>query len=209
MYLIKPSLLLFSMCSFLMGLTINLQSGINFSTIEWDVGTSSWYSSYSSARKPGPTFLLGAEYLDRGALNLSSNIGIVRKAGSVATKWGSNPIYYVDGISYLTVNTTVDYKIMKWKKIKPFISLGPRLDFVIHKDPIFDEIPQFNNYAFGMIFGGGIKFIMNKVVLGFRYDFYQNSTGIAEWEETNKHDRGDVLDKTTVLSLVVGYKIRY
>lgn len=192
--------------SIAMGVTLNLQGGINRSTIEFDLGDS-FFSSYDAAPQPGPLFLFGVDYLDRGEFNLSSNIGVFHAAGTFAHNFFKGTIYYDEGLTYLTMNSTVDYKFLRWNRIKPFLSVGPRVDIIVHNDPFFDQLPQFNKYALGLNYGGGVKYVIDPLVVGFRYDYYQNFTGIGRWSTSDKYESGEVEGSTMVFSLVLGYML--
>lgn len=205
MAFIKVITALLLVVSLSMGVTLNLQGGISFARIEFD--KDNFFASYSPEAKPGPAFLLGVEYLERGEFNIASNIGIFRKSGGFANNFFKGSFSYDEGLTYLTINSLAEYKFKRWNRIKPFLSLGPRLDIVVHNDPFFEQLSQFNKYAFGLNCGGGVKYLIDPIVIGVRVDYYQNFTTIGRLPDNADHDGGEVEDLTPVLSLVIGYML--
>lgn len=83
MQITKSIALMLWLVSLSLGVTINLQGGVNLSEIHWEIGSSFLTSGFSSPRKPAAALMVGVDYLNRGAFNLSSNIGVHHKAAFV------------------------------------------------------------------------------------------------------------------------------
>jgi hypothetical protein len=69
-------------------------------------------------------------------------------------------------LDYLTVNTTLDVKYPIKDRIIPFISVGPRCDYLTSYSKEFDGLNNINalkDYNIGFILGGGLKYDLLKI----------------------------------------------
>jgi hypothetical protein len=82
--------------------------------------------------------------------NVSSNIGFLRKGGKDSfilrneTEEQVGEIIVKAKLDYLSVNTTFDLKFPIKDRIFPFISIGPRFDYLISCSHEFYQLNQIN-----------------------------------------------------------------
>ena len=105
---------------------------------------------------------------------------------------------------------TLDLKYPIKEKIIPFISFGPRFDYLIGYTKQFNalnEVDVLKNYSIGLILGGGVKYDLSRIQIGLRADYYLNFDKIADWPAQTGNLGGKVKDKTMILNLMIGYKL--
>lgn len=189
--------------------TIKFQTGIAVSNFDWTIGSPSWEHENESLTGFS-SFSIGLDYWNHKYFNLSSNLGYLKKGGKVTVKAidGSDtyseleiaeaPIRYDMILSakldYLSLNTCFEAKYPFKNNITPFISIGPRIDFLLNSYDIYKD----NSY--GLICGGGIKYNIQKIQIGIRSDYY--------WNFDNIDKNGEINDKTFTVNLTIGYKLR-
>lgn len=195
------------------GQTFNFQAGISFSTLDMTVKNPT-ENSYYDQTLMGYSFLLGWEYLDKKYYNLTSNIGLINKGGKddfSYINFNGDELGYItlrETLDYFCINTTFDLKYPT-KTITPFISIGPRIDFLLRNTALFDEldkITKLNKTAVGLIIGGGIKYEVYKLQFGIRTDYLVELRKICSWTIYNTDISGELATKTSVISLTIGYK---
>lgn len=164
----------------------------------------------------GYSVFAGIGYLENKRFNLSSHLGLIRKGGKgttiLTTETGEpngekTEKAYLD---YITVNTTLDVKYPIKDRIIPFISVGPRYDYLVSYSSDFDglnDIDALKKYNVGLILGGGIKYDLSKIQIGLRADYYLNFNKLADWPAQTENLSGKVDDKTMILNLMIGYKL--
>ena len=166
----------------------------------------------------GYSIFAGIDYLDKKHFNLSSNIGMIRKRGrgSVShTSYGGDLSFALSeklSLDYLSVNTTMDFKY-PIEKISPFISFGPRFDYLLHSNnnpyvtqSNFDAI---KSTSFGLILGGGLKYDISKLQFGLRADYNLDfSKKIAEWPDLETGSVCDILVNVFTVNLSIGYRLK-
>lgn len=173
---------------------------------------------YKNLKTIGPSFTFGIEYAEKKYFNLSTNIGYLNKGGISSivfldslgkptgiksnTKWN---------LAYFTFNTTVDFHYPISKSFLPFVSFGPRFDF-LSSPKRFYKLPSDNNkYAFGVNIGLGFKFKMKNYSIGLKYDYLPNFTEILEYSTYNSpipNESVIVKDKTSQINIFFTGKIR-
>ncbi len=187
--------------------TITIQGGVSLSKLNWSVGNIE--NAFYNHRNRGYSFLVGVDYLDKHFFNLSSNIGIIRKGGMDSTANGD-----MDGaisessvaLDYLTLNSAIDLKFPIKDAFFPFISIGPRFDFLVKESDEFDTILGMKKYSLGLLLGGGVKYSFTKIVIGMRLDYYLNFNDIANWERSTTNVGGDISDNTLTINMILGFK---
>lgn len=203
---------LVSLTSF--GQTLNVQTGPTFSSLDWNNDATSL--SYYNDMMIGYSFFVGLDYLDAKYYNLSSNFGMVRKGGKepfLSIEYFGDPgvvknIYAK--MDYLSVNTLIDLKYPISDKISPYISLGPRIDYLVGFSNELDNLTgkdDLNLLQYGFVLGGGLKYNLRKLQVGIHADYYLNLNNAANWSVTSAHYKGKISDKTVVLNLSIGYKL--
>jgi hypothetical protein len=190
------------------GQTLTFQGGLSYSKLDFEVDMLD--ETLFNDQLIGYSFLIGMDYADNKFFNLSTNIGVIRKGGKddimLSNEAGDNLGYIEveETLDYFTINTTFDLKYELNHLGNPFVSVGPRFDYLINYSDIFDELEEFNDlnkYNMGLIIGFGYKYEIFDVVFGLRADYYANFLKIAEW------DVGSATDETYTITATIGYKI--
>lgn len=204
-------LLLSSLAS---GQTVKIQTGTTVSKLDWEIGNMN-FSPYNETLI-GYSVFAGIEYLENKFFNLSSNLGVVRKGGKEKVTYVTETGELIDKktekatLDYITVNSTFDIQYPIKDKVLPFMSVGPRFDYLISYSNVFDslkEIDALKKYNIGLILGGGIKYDLSKVQIGLRADYYLDFYKVADWPAQTGNLGGKVNDKTVTLNFMIGYKL--
>ena len=198
------------------GQIIKIQGGISSSTIDWKLDNINLVPMYEN-NKVSYSVFAGLDYWDKQYFNLSSNIGLVRKGGKgemqlfneMAMPTGT--ITQKASLDYISINTLIELKYPIKESILPFISIGPRFDYLINSSKHFDslkDVDELNSTSLGMLLGGGIKYDLLKIQLGIRFDYYVNFNKVADWENVPYTQNGEVKDNTFTINLTIGYKLK-
>ncbi len=184
--------------------SITMQCGVAQSSL--DV----WYPGFD-AEISNPTFLVGMQYglpfLPEKYLNLASNVGYIRKGGEgIVTSFDENgislpPKLFKLRYDYITINTCLEANLPIGTIFKPFLSAGPRIDFLVKATEDGKSASDRNVVSYGAILGGGFIFDVGLVQLGARGDYYLNFNSIYD------SNRFTEKDKTYTLTAFVGVKI--
>ncbi|MBE0637890.1 MAG: hypothetical protein IH598_05170 [Bacteroidales bacterium] len=198
------------------GQTIRFQGGTSFSKLDWELKEIN-DDSFFNEILIGYSFFTGLDYMDKQYYNLSSNIGMIRKGGK-----GEVELTNINGdligetvtekptLDYFSINTTFNLKYRIKEAVSPFISFGPRLDYLVSSSKIFDDlkdIDELNYLAIGMILGGGLKYDYSNLQFGFRADYYVDFTNVADWKIEETGIEGEVNVSTFTINLTIGYKL--
>ena len=192
--------------------TLTVQGGVSRSSLNWTL-----FNGSKVYKEPITTASFGAglEYAPHKYYSLSSSIGYVRKGGKQALVFTDPYGMPLQGekataaFDYITINTTLDIKYPASKKIYPFISMGPRLDFHFHNTAIVEDLndhDEINKLVPGLITGAGVKYDMRKIQLGIRGTYLVNFIPIAEYNNANG-TKAEVKDKTFLINLTVGFRL--
>ncbi len=204
-------LLLSSLAS---GQTVKIQTGTTISKLDWEIGNMN-LAPYKETLI-GYSVFAGIEYLENKFFNLSSNLGVVRKGGKEKVTYVTETGELIDKktekatLDYITVNSTFDIQYPIKDKVLPFMSVGPRFDYLISYSNVFEslkEIDALKKYNIGLILGGGIKYDLSKVQIGLRADYYLDFYKVADWPAQTGNLGGKVNDKTVTLNFTIGYKL--
>jgi len=209
------TILLFTSLTY--GQIIKIQGGLSSSSIIWDLENIS--TPIYDEILIGYSVFAGIDYMDKEYYNLSSNFGLIKKGGKDELEIFDGEFEFTGEtkelkptLEYFTLNTLFEAKYPVKKSILPFISFGPRIDYLIRSSKEFDSLEEndeLNSVSIGMLLGGGIKYDINKLQLGVRYDYYLNFTKIAEWNiETSGGMSGEISDNTFMVNLTIGYKLK-
>ncbi|MFC2110840.1 hypothetical protein ACFLQ5_00150 [Bacteroidota bacterium] len=189
------------------GQTLNLQSGLSVSRIYTD-GENIQVQRYN-ALFYGNTVFLGLDYLNEKYINLSGNIGFIRKGGNIES---SDSINYPGQVSfdYLSINSMFEFKYPISSNILPFMSLGLRYDFLLNINRENNHFWKYNvvkSNSYGLLVGCGVKYDFSKLQIGLRSDYYYNFNDLAKFHfPANNND--DALINTFTFNLIIGYKIK-
>ena len=183
--------------TFLLNGQTKIKGGITLSSLSWDISRN---SKYISKTLLGYSASIGMDYFDRTYYNLSFSMGVLRKGGVVRVS-----SYMYDGtesiqLDYVSFNTTIDFKY-PIKKLAPFVSIGPRVDYIISHDDSFKNI---NKFSTGVLLGAGIKYNFSKIQIGFQADYFMNFNRIVNQPSSSDNYGTKVNDRTFALSLILG-----
>lgn len=214
--MVKKSLLLFITFFSLQlsfGQVIHLQFGPSISNLQWSVENIRRIGSDKTLT--GRSAFIGLDYLNSRHFNLSTNVGYLQKGdrSDIAYIKGEGDILVFPAMKalfeYFSFNTLAEIKLPISKRFIPYISFGPRVDYLFSytKDFSFiEEINQMPRYAYGANAGGGIKLDFRRLMVGVRSDYYFNLNKMANWGSNS--DTSWIEDTTYLVNLTVGYKLR-
>ncbi len=198
------------------GQTIKLQGGTSISKLNWELKGINVDPFYHETLIDYSIFV-GLDFFEEQYFNLSSSIGMIRKGGKSEFPLFDENLELIGQImqkpflDYLSINTTIDLKYELIKAISPFLSFGPRLDYLINSSNHFDSLKDINElkkYTFGLIIGVGLRYDLSKFHLGLRSDYYYDFTKIADWTFDNTGIGGEVTANTYTINLTLGYRLR-
>ncbi|MDR0231092.1 MAG: PorT family protein [Dysgonamonadaceae bacterium] len=197
------------------GQIVKIQFGTSISKMNGEITNIDVNSLYDETFIGYPIFV-GIDYFDRKFFNLSSNIGMIRRGGKREMLVPADPFGMVmrtiteeATLDYLSINTMVDFKYRIKEKVSPFISIGPRFDYLVSSSKHFivlELLDDLNSTSIGLIFGGGVKYDISNLQFGLRADYYLDFTKVAEWSAKEDRAAGKVSINTFVISLTVGYR---
>ncbi|MCL2327366.1 MAG: PorT family protein [Bacteroidetes bacterium] len=199
------------------GQTIKIQGGTSISKLNLEVFDNTAFNNTLI----GYSFFVGMDYFDKKYCNLSSNIGMFRRGGKhdiPAYDENGDPLdWSVTGkitLDYVSLNTMIDLKYPIKEKFSPFISVGPRLDYLAASNLITDagkefgikkeKINGYENFAFGLLCGAGLRYDISNFQFGVRTDYYVDFTKIAKVNATNL---AEITANTFTINLTLGYKL--
>lgn len=188
------------------GQTLKIQGGTSISKLDWQNA-----NQLDNKKLIGHSIFAGLDYFDKQYFNLSSNIGLIRKGGEYYINFDSDEIALDKPVlDYLSINTTIDFKYTIKEKFAPFISLGPRVDFLINSKNFYalKGNGELNDTSIGLLLGGGLKYDISNLQLGLRADYYLNFTEVASWSIESIGKGGEVSVNTFTMNLTIGYKLK-
>ena len=160
----------------------------------------------------GYSIFAGLEYYNKKYYNFSTNIGFIRKGGkgqAIFTDHNGDPMGETSigiGLHYISINTTIDFKYPIRNGIIPFITIGPRFDYLLfYRNEFLDSYEKYGileKQNLGFNGGCGLKFDFNKIRLGMRTDYYFNFKKIIDNTEM-----GVIEDRTFTLNFSIGFKL--
>jgi len=199
------------------GQTIKIQGGTSISTLDWKLKGINVDPFYNETLI-GYSVFAGLDYFDKQYFNLSSNIGMIRKGGKdeiVLTDQSGEltgqTITEKPTLDYLSINTMIDLKYRIKETVSPFISFGPRFDYLVSSSKQFDsleDIDELKSTSFGLILGGGLKYDISNLQFGLRADYYLDFTKVADWTIENTGNGGEVTVNTFTINLTIGYRLK-
>ncbi len=180
----------------------------------FNVPTMSRNYDYKNLKIIGVAFTFGIDYLEKKYFNLSTNIGFLNKGGlasSIFLDSLGNPTGTKLNIKwpmqYFTINSTIDLHYPVSKYFSPFLSIGPRFDYLISPRRFYKLPVDNNRLAFGLNIGLGFKVQMKNYTIGFKYDYMPNFIKILEYNSYGAivpNKTVVVKDKTSQLNLLIG-----
>lgn len=215
--MVKKSLLLFTALlslQTLFGQALHVQLGPTISNLEWSVDNIRRIGKDNILI--GKSAFIGLDYLNSRHFNLSTNIGYLQKGdrSDIAYIKSEGDILLFPGMTalfeYFSVNTLGEIKFPIGQHLIPYISIGPRVDYMISYPQDFsfiEEMDQLPQYSYGANVGGGIKLSFRRLQIGVRSDYYLNLSKMADWVSSSD-DSGWIDDQTYLVNLTLGYKLR-
>lgn len=213
----KHKLMLFTVLSIAIiakGQMIKIQAGPAISQLKWQLKGID--AEFFPQVLTSWAFLAGVDYMERRYFNLSSNIGMIRKGGRdeimVTDPNGNHTGEYITSkphLDYLTVNTCIDFMLKK--KLKPFIGIGPRFDYLLSYSKEFDKLDTLKDLrhtSFGLLLGTGLKYDVSRLQFGLRADYYLDFTKVADWPAESNRFGGRISVKTLTVNVSIGYKLK-
>ncbi|HBZ67986.1 MAG TPA: hypothetical protein DEO70_14220 [Bacteroidales bacterium] len=199
------------------GQTIKIQGGTSVSKLDWQMKGMITNSFYNETMI-GYSIFAGVDYLDKQYYNLSTNIGMIRKGGkgeiALVDQYGEltgQTITEKPTLDYLSINTMIELKYRIKETVTPFISFGPRFDYLVsHSSHLYslEDIDELKSISVGLIFGGGLKYDISNLQFGLRADYYLDFTKIADWSIESTGNNGEVTVNTFTLNLTIGYRLK-
>ena len=199
------------------GQTIKIQGGTSISKLDWELKGINVDPFYKETLI-GYSFFAGMDYFDKKYFNFSSNIGMIRKGGKdeiqLTDQYGEltgQTITEKPTLDYLSINTMIDLKYPIKEIVSPFISFGPRFDYLVSSSKHFDtlkEIDELKSTSIGLLLGGGLKYDISSLQFGLRADYYLDFTKVANWTIENTGNGGEVTVNTFTINLIIGYRLK-
>ena len=204
------------------GQIVKIQGGTSISKLNWDLLSVGAHLPYNETLI-GYSIFAGVDYFNKQFFNLSSNIGMIRKGGQEELQLNDPSGSYLRTITekatldYLSINTTIDLKYPIKETISPFISVGPRFEYLLSNSKHFDILDDgsLNSVSIGLILGAGVKYDISNLQLGLRADYYLDFTKIADWTIQyggygieNSTKRVGISANTFTVNLTVGYRLK-
>jgi len=198
------------------GQIIKIQGGTSISKLDWDLKEVDMPPMFEESLI-GYSLFAGIDYFDKPFFNLSSNMGLVRKGGKgevLLTSYSGIPYLNLTSkptLDYFSINTTIDFKYRLKETLSPFISFGPRFDYLINRSNFFSDLEELNKTSIGLLLGGGLKYDYSRFQFGLRADYYldfKKFSKIAEWAQESNRFAGEISVKTFTINLTVGYRLK-
>ncbi len=117
-------------------------------------------------------------------------------------------------LDYLSIHTTIESKYPMKDKLSPFLSFGPRFDYLVSSSKHFhflQDIDGLRNTLIGLILGGGLIYEIydiSNLQIGLRIDYYLDFKNVADWTIENTGIGGRITVNTYTVNLTIGYSIK-
>ena len=209
---LKLLLFFFLISSITFGQSIQIQSGASTSFLDWQFKGASFDMGYDQPLIT-PDIFIGINYITLRYFNLSTNIGFISKGGRSKNSdefisIPREPGQKLSKLNYFSWNALVEFKYPLNEEWSPFISAGPRIDYLNSVKGEIKDIDAIKNKMRGFILGAGIINKKDKTSYGLRIDYYFNRDKIADWPAPQYSFGGLISDNTITLNLFVAYDIK-
>jgi len=197
------------------GQTIYLKIGPSFSKLTWN-NTMIDENPFQKGIV-GYNAIVGINYLNFKYFNISSNLGFIQKGGNQTITYTDDlgdsigTGEEIERLNFITINTTINFKILIKDFVEPYIFVGPRLDYLLsYKENIvfleqFDDVGKLNKFIYGLSLGCGITFNVKKFRLGAAFDYYLNFIKQVNYESATGITN-QLYDNTYTINALIGYK---
>lgn len=189
--------------------TLNFQGGISISNLHSVLYGADY--TFLGHTRVDPSLYVGMEYLEKKYWSISSNVGLVRKGGNAPgpdTDSLGRPLPKTtlsETFDYVSVNTLLNLKYPLKGNWIPYVSFGPRVDFMTnhtHTFPYFDySAADLHKRSYGIVCAVGIRYAFSNFLIGLRAEHLVDVTPLAhiDPDETN-------YTHTSILSATLGYR---
>jgi hypothetical protein len=188
---------------------LNIQAGASISNLHSSIGGRD-YTFLGHTRDDLSAFV-GMEYLERKYWSISSNVGFVRKGGKESW-WNTDSTGRVtskatatETFDYLSFNTLFNLQYPFKAKWVPYVSIGPRVDFMVghtHFFPYFDYPGFLQKKSYGLVAAVGLRYAFSGFLVGIRAEHLYNFNHlVSQDDEINS-------THTSIVSVTIGYRLR-
>ena len=199
------------------GQTVKIQGGTSISRLDWEINGANPSSLFYNKALIGYSLFTGLDYMDKKYFNLSTNIGLIRKGGKDESQL-TDEYNDLTGLTitekaildYFTVNTTINLRYRIKDSFYPFVSFGPRIDFLVNNSNHFDHIKEegwLETTSYGLVLGGGVNYDISKLIIGIKADYNMDFKEIADWTDEAPEGGSKITGQTFMVNLFIGYKL--
>lgn len=196
--------------------SIYFRGGTSISKLDWEE-----YDLYYAPIKRyydnmiGYSFGVGTKYLNKSYFNLDTFLGLVEKGGKQFVEYENfsepliNEIRYAC-LQYLNLTTMIELTYKFHNRIHPYVSIGPRLGYLVSTSYQFELIKERNELSrinYGINFRLGCTIDFDKIFLGVSWSKNANFNKIAEYPTGPGLIGGTLIDRTMFLNLDFGFDI--
>jgi hypothetical protein len=202
------------------GQVLKIHAGTSISSLDWHVKYTSRNMGTDldlfNETLTNVFLFAGVEFYQGSFVNLSGNFGYIRKGGieelqetvlgDAVPRTSEHPA----DLDYLVINSTADFFYRLTPALYPFLSVGPRVDFVISSNQMFESIKninELNSINYGLVLGFGINYDIARFQIGLRTEHFLNFTDIANWRNDDGDSSGRINDQLFTLGLTLGYRL--
>jgi hypothetical protein len=203
-----------------MAQTLRVQAGAANASMNWqgtkpDGGTMLLFGRKS----PGLYLTAGAEVQRNKYFSFSCNAGYIRKGGMdehiVSEPGSSRPTSYKRALhlDYITANALMECRLPLGKKLNPFISAGPRVDYLVsyNKAAIEQRATDYslNSLLIGANIGAGIRYTHRAMDLAFQVDYMTDISNAGNFKDPYFGTQTSISSRTVAYSLSLGYALKH
>ncbi len=192
---------------------VSIHIGENFSNLKWK---NDFEIPGYTEKLNGKNIFLNIDYWNKKYFNLSGSLGFISKSGSNLYKYYRENYGYIttsseSNLSYLSVNSTLNFKYPIWKFI-PFINGGPRIDYLISNKNKSSRMGIINSTIVGLTAGAGLKYCISSIQIGLQYDHHINFNKVAQLPKRPTYhgfySESEVYEKVRLLKITIGYRFK-
>jgi hypothetical protein len=177
---------------------IGVKYGVTVSDLDWTFSESSIFQAdFAPEKTIGFFSAVSVDFLAHKYWEISSSLGFYQKGG----EWHSDPFVNKWHLDYLTVDTQIKAKY-PIQRLSPYISAGPRLDYLVRHSSEFDEyhsaswgyMNALNAFNTGLRYGFGFDYRLKNVALNLGFSNNVSFNAVIE----NDLKSGDIQNPTCV-----------
>lgn len=150
------------------------------------------------------SLMFGVDYVDSNLWEVSTQLGYLRKGGKEMLDYPSLEI--IEKLNYIHLNTTVRLKYEK-EKYCIYLGAGPKVEFLIDNNHLKSSL--YKDYKLNRISTGFKYEIGFKQYLNHRINIGLNLSYIHDIGKLGGTLYNNLINKTFLLSISLGYKLKY